>query len=232
TAHRLCLAAVHDQQSDVAGEVEKLRELYRRVAPKPATAAIVEAARRRRIPVRTLNADGLLQLGHGARQRRVLGAQTDRTGATAEAIARDNHLTRTLLQSVGVPVAVGETVTSADAAWEAAQEAGLPVSVRPRWGRERRPEWTGLTTREQVAAAYVAASDEGDDPGLVERVPAGAPHHALVVAGRVVAAVRREDGRTVEVTPRLHPETADRLVEAAGVVGLDVAGVELVAEDV
>ena len=56
------------------------------------------------VPVQRLDDQGLLQLGYGARQRRVLAPQTDRTGALAESIARDHELTRTLLRSAGVPV--------------------------------------------------------------------------------------------------------------------------------
>lgn len=232
TAHRLCLAAVRDEPFDAETEVEKLRALYRRIAPKPETAAIVRAAKRRRIPVRFLNSDGLIQLGYGARQHRLQGAQTDRTSATAESIARDNHLTRTLLQAVGVPVASGETVSSANEAWEEAQDIGLPVSIRPRYGKERRPEWARLETEDQVRAAYQTASDDGDDPVLVERVLTGSLHHFLVVGGRVVAAMRRDGERRIEVTPRVHPETAARAAEAARVVGLDVAGVEVCVDDV
>jgi cyanophycin synthetase len=231
TAHRLCLAAIKDEPFDVAGEVEKLRELYRQVAPRPETAAILQAAKRRRIPVRFLNSEGLLQLGHGARQVRLRGSQTDRTSATAESISRDNHLTRTLLHAIGVPVPPGETVSSAEAAWEAVQDMGAPVSVRPRYGKERRPEWARLQTREQVVAAYQGAAD-GDDPVLVERLPPGPEHRLLVAGGGVIAAVRRHEGQAVEVIPQLHAEVAARAAEAARVVGLDVAAVEVVTEDV
>lgn len=243
TAHRLCLAAIQDTPFDVAGEVEKLRELYRHVALKPQTVALLEAAKKRRIPVRLLSdcgaqasstpAGGLIQLGHGARQRRLQVSQTDRTSVTAEAVARDNHLTRSLLQAIGVPVLAGETVTSAEAAWQAAQTLGFPVSIRPRYGNERRPEWTRLQTREQVLSAYQTASDGGDDPVLVERTVPGALHRFLLAGGRVVAAVRLDTrGCVEEVASQVHPEVIDRVVEAAGVVGLDIAAVEVVAEDV
>jgi cyanophycin synthetase len=231
TGRRLCLAAVYDQPFDVQAEIEALRDLLRRVAPKPETAALVQAAKRRRIPVRFLHADSLLQLGHGVKQHRLQGSQTDRTSATADSIARDNCLTRDLLQAVGVPVPPGDSVTSAQEAWEAAEDVGLPVSVRPRRGTERRPEWARLETREQVTEAYRAASD-GDDPVLVERVLSGAAHSLLVAGGRVVAAVRRDEGGPVEVSAHLHAEVAARAAEAARVVGLDVAGVEVIAEDV
>jgi UDP-N-acetylmuramyl tripeptide synthase len=228
---RLCLAAGRDERFDVAGEVEKLRGLYRRLAPKPETVAFVQAARRRGIPVRFMNTDGLVQLGYGARQHRLLGAQTDGTSATAESIARDNHLSRALLQTVGVPVAPAVTVTTAEAAWEEAQDLGLPVSVRPRYGKDC-AEWARLETQEQVLAAYHTSSTVAPEPVLVERAVPGVEHHILVVGSQAVAAVRREGGRCVEVTPRLHPEVAARAAEAARVVGLDVAGVEVTAADI
>ena len=68
-------------------------------------------------------------------QRRVLGGQTDRTGAVAESIARDNELTRTLLGDVGVPVPEGRPVASAEDAWSTAEELGTPVMLRRRYGQ-------------------------------------------------------------------------------------------------
>src|SRR5690348_13706113 len=67
-ARELCLAAVYDRPFDVAGALARLRELAERVRPDPAEAALVRAAKRRRIPVCRL--DGTLLLGHGALQQR------------------------------------------------------------------------------------------------------------------------------------------------------------------
>ena len=60
----------------------------------PALPPSFGAARQRDIPVRRLNEGSLVQLGQGARQRRICTAETDRTGAIAEAIAQDKQLTR------------------------------------------------------------------------------------------------------------------------------------------
>src|SRR5262249_37070257 len=65
-----------------------------------------------------------------------------------------------------------------------------------------------------------------------ERAVPGAPHRLLVVGDRVVTVVRREVSGPVDVTSMLHSEIAARAVESARVVGLDVAAVELVAEDI
>jgi cyanophycin synthetase len=237
-ARALCLAAVSGRPFDVGGEVEQLRALARRVCLPPGAAALVEAARQQDIPVRRLGPgpEGLVQLGHGARQRRLLAGLTDSTGALAEAVAQDHELTRVLLRAAGVPVPQGRPVADAADAWEAAQEVGLPVAVRPRHGSHRRGIRWGLSARADILAAYEHARQEGSAV-LVERSVAGAEWRLLVVGERVVTAVRRHpapgaNAAAPDATEPVHPEVAARAVDAARAVGLEVAGVDLVAADV
>lgn len=155
------------------------------------TGPLVEAARRRAIPVTRLDGDCLVQLGYAARQRRIMGSNTSRTGFLAEAISRDKSLTKQLLKQMGIPVPRGRLVLDADDAWAAACELGLPVVVKPR------DEDCGvgvslmLRTRAQVALAYARARECRPDV-LVERHLPGAPHRLFVVDDRLVSAVRRD----------------------------------------
>ncbi len=304
TARALLLAAVEGASFDISGELERLRGLCQEVRLGPSTAAIARAARARQIPVRRLNADNLLQLGWGARQRRVWTAETDRTGAIAESIAQDKELTRSLLRSVGVPVPEGRPVDSAGDAWALAQELRGPVVIKPRFGNHGRGVTANLRTREQVEQAYAAAREEGSSI-VCERYVQGQDHRLLVVGDRLVAAALREpaqvvgDGRSTigelvaqvnldprrsdghatslslikldaialavlaeqgldadaipapgtevllrrnanlstggtatDVTSQVHPEVAAWAVDAARVVGLDIAGVDILAEDI
>jgi cyanophycin synthetase len=234
-ALRLCLAAVHDRPFDRAAEITALRTLARRTCLGPGTRAIVRAAEARGIPARRLAPlGGLVQLGQGVRQRRIRTAETDRTGAIAQGIAQDKGLTNDLLRLVGVPVPEGRPVEDADDAWEAAREIDGPVVVRPRDGDRGHAAFTGLSGREPVQAAFRAVAVEGRGV-LVERFTPGAEHRLLVVGGRVVAAARRdaaqvEGDRAIDVTDEVHPEVAARAVDAARVVGLDIAGIDVVAE--
>ncbi len=97
-----------------------------------ARSSMLPHATRRGIPYFRLNSGSLVQLGYGAKQRRILTAETDRTSAIAESIAQDKELTRRLLSSAGIPVPKGCPVKDAAEAWETAQELGLPVVVKPR----------------------------------------------------------------------------------------------------
>ncbi|WP_295434919.1 cyanophycin synthetase [uncultured Thiodictyon sp.] len=304
SARTLLLAAIHDRPFDPADELEPLRALCHQVRLGPSTHAIAAAARARRIPVRRLGSENLLQLGWGRRQRRVWTAETDRTSAIAESIAQDKDLTRILLAAAGVPVPVGRPVASAEEAWRFAQELGAPVVVKPRYGNHGRGVTAHLSTPGQVEQAFAAARREGPDV-LCERYVPGADFRLLVVGERVVAAARREPaqvsgdgqasvrqlvaevnrdprrsaghatmlslieldpialailaeqgltpesvpaagvrvilrhnanlstgGTATDVTDLVHPQVAARVVDAARVVGLDLAGVDVLAQDI
>ncbi|HXT59130.1 MAG TPA: cyanophycin synthetase [Pirellulales bacterium] len=192
----LVLAAIYDRPYDIKAEVARLGELNQELRLGPSTRSIVDAALKRGIPMRRLNEGNLVQLGYGAKQRRILAGETDRTGAIAESIAQDKDLTRSLLRSVGVPVPEGRPVSDADDAWEAAREMAAPVVVKPRYGNQGRGVAAYLTTEEQVKAAFAAAKLEGSSI-IVERFIAGADHRLLIVGDKLVAAARREPAHVI-----------------------------------
>ncbi|CAG2132922.1 Cyanophycin synthetase [Cupriavidus campinensis] len=301
TARDLVMAAIEDRPFDVPEAVDNLRRLVDEHCLGPSTACIVDAADDRDIPSIRLSDGNLVQLGYGARQRRIWTAETDRTSAIGESISRDKDLTKTLLESCGVPVPEGRMVESPEDAWDAAERIGVPVVVKPYDGNHGRGVFTNLMTREEVETAYSVAIDEGNGV-IVERFVPGNEHRLLVVGGRLVAAAmgetasvvgdgtstiddliesqinsdpRRgstedhplnrvrldsaarlelkrqglEDGDSVapagktiliqrngnvafDVTDRVHPSVAAHAALAARVVGLDIAGVDLVAEDI
>ena len=301
---KLCMAAVHDQPFDVDATLAELRELSHDVRLGPSTGAIVRAAKARGIPVRRLNRESLVQLGLGARARRICTAESDRTAAIAETIAQDKELTRELLRAVGVPAPQGRPVTDANDAWHASQELGLPVVVKPRYGNHGRGVATNLSTSDQVMKAYAAAREESRHI-MVEQFIEGQDHRLLVIGDRLIAAAirqpahvvgdgrstieqlvaevnkdpRRSDGHSTvlsfikldaigqevlaeqgftpdstppagavvlirrtgnlstggtatDVTDQVHPDVARRAVEAARVIGLDIAGVDIVTLDI
>ncbi|MEY4753542.1 MAG: cyanophycin synthetase [Pseudomonadota bacterium] len=189
--HALVMAAINDLPFDVPAAVERLREKIDDCYLGPSTASIVGAATDRRIPHIRLNDGNLVQLGFGAAQRRIWTAETDRTSAIAEGIASDKDLTKTLLKSCGVPIPEGEVADSPSAAWDAAEDIGLPVVVKPSDGNHGRGVSLDLSTREQVEAAWSVADAEGSEV-LVERYIQGDEHRLLVVGGQVAAATRGE----------------------------------------
>ncbi|UDF37143.1 UNVERIFIED_ORG: cyanophycin synthetase [Shinella sp. XGS7] len=190
--HALLMATINDEPFDVAAAVTRLRDKVDACYLGPSTAAIVGAATDRRIPHIRLNEGNLVQLGYGARQRRIWTAETDMTSAIAESIAGDKDLTKTLLKAVGVPVPEGQAVANAEQAWEAAQDIGLPVVVKPSDGNHARGVTLDLRKKEDILAAFELAEKEGSEV-LVERFIPGVEHRLLVVGGQLVAAARGEE---------------------------------------
>ena len=303
-ARDLVMAAIDDKPFDVAGTVKRLHALADRMMLGPSTACIVDAAdsKARRIPHIRLNDGNLVQLGYGSKSRRIWTAETDRTSAIAESIASDKDLTKTLLATCGVSVPEGRMVDDPADAWEAAQEVGLPVVVKPDNGNHGRGVSLELTTQAEVEAAFPIADAEGSGV-MVERYIRGEEHRLLVVNGKLEAAARGEsihvigDGKatirqlidsqlntdprrgeaeefpletivleheplillllerqkmdgdsvptdgqkvliqrngncSIDVTDEVHPDTARTVCLAARIVGLDIAGIDLVAEDI
>ncbi len=306
SARELVLAAMNFQQSDnpsydVDGAIQHLRDLVDSLWLGPSTACIVEAAVARNIPATRLIAKGnLVQLGYGARCRHIWTAETDRTPAIAESISRDKDLTKALLQSCGVPVPEGRIVESAEAAWEAANDIGMPVVIKPCDGNHGRGVFIEVSHREEIESAYHIALKEGTGV-LVERYIVGTEHRLLVVGGQLVAAtqgdsvsvigdgistiaeliesqinsdprrgstenhplnlirldsaaqmeiahqgyqsdsiapadtkvlVQRNGNHAFDVTDQVHPSIASIASLAARVVGLDIAGIDLVTSDI
>ena len=304
TGRTLLMSAINNTPFDLAAHVATLKDLVDDHCLGPSTAHIVEAATERRIPSLRLNDGNLVQLGHGAAQRRIWTAETDRTGAIAESIASDKDLTKMLLSSCGLPVPEGSLVRSAEEAWDEAQDIGLPVVIKPYDGNHGRGVSLNLTNQADVEAAYHLAARKGDSTAvLVERFITGDEHRLLVVGKQLVAAARGESlwvvgngvnnisllvdlqinsdprrgvtedsplnalapensgeivlelqrqgltaesipelGRKVliqlngnvstDVTDLVHPSIAAAATLAARIVGLDIAGIDLVAEDI
>lgn len=192
----LLMAAINNLPFDLVPVVNRLRELADRLCLGPSTAHIVDAATDRRIPHIRLTEGNLVQFGYGASQHRIWTAETDQTSAIAENIASDKQMTKNLLHSCGVPVPQGEEVESAQAAWDAAQDIGVPVVVKPTDANHGRGVFTNLTTRDEIERAYLAAREEGGGV-LVEKFIAGDGHRILVVGNQVVGATR---GKMLTVT--------------------------------
>ncbi len=190
-AQQLCRAALEDTPFDLAAALGQLRELDEDVRLGPSTGSIADAATARSIPYRRMTSGSMIQFGWGSKQRRIQAAEMDVTSAISESIAQDKELTKKLLASAGVPVPLGREITSAEAAWAAAGEIGLPVVIKPKSGNQGKGVTVNITTHEQLLKAYAAAA-EYDSEILVERFLPGNDFRLLVVGNKLVAAARRD----------------------------------------
>ena len=190
-AQDLCRAALEDTPFDLAQALDRLRELDEDERLGPSTGSIANAAVARGIPYRRMTSGSMIQFGWGSKQRRIQAAEMDVTSAISESIAQDKELTKKLLASAGVPVPLGREIASAEEAWAAAGEIGLPVVIKPKSGNQGKGVTVNITTREQLLKGYAAAL-EYDSEILVERFLPGNDFRLLVVGNKLVAAARRD----------------------------------------
>ena len=195
-ARDIVMSAANNKPVDMHATIERLKKLADLRCLGPSTATIVDAAVERKTPFIRLTEGNLVQLGYGSRQRRIWTAETDRTSAIAESISSDKDLTKKLLTQCGIPVPEGQIVQTADQAWEAAQDIGLPVVVKPLDGNRGWGVSLNVNSEEGVRKAWVAAEKEGSGV-LVERYVLGDEHRVLVVGDKVVAATRGETANVV-----------------------------------
>src|SRR5688572_6435620 len=181
----------------IAGDDFPIRPLLERLAALreslrlgPSTAAIVEEARRRGIPVRRLNTGSFLQLGLGRNLRRIKATMSDHTSMIGVEIAQDKDLTKRVLQNIGLAVPAGSVAAGIDDALGIADAIGYPVILKPLDGNQGR----GISPRIETPAALREAweaSSRLSRSVVVERHVAGTDHRVLVVSGKVVAVAER-----------------------------------------
>lgn len=189
-AIRILCACITVVPLDVPSLVEDLRGLYEDVRLGPSTAAIVEEARRRGIPVRRLNSRSLVQLGLGRNLRRIQASVTDHTSSIAAEIAQDKDETKRVLSAVGLPVPNGEVARTLEGALQIAEEIGYPVILKPIDASHGRGISGHLDSPDALRHAWASASTLSSKV-IVEHYHEGADHRVLVVNGKVVACAER-----------------------------------------
>ena len=303
-AERLVRACMTGAPYDARAAVDQLCSLYEQARLGPSTAAIVDEANRRDIPVRRLNSRSLVQLGLGVNLRRIQAAMSDHTSAIAMEIAQDKEDTRRVLGNIGLPVPEGASVGSLEAAIRAAQEIGFPVILKPADSSQGRGISEKLLDVDGIVRSWPIAIEHSRRV-VVERFAEGRDHRVLVVGGKVVAVAERRaaqvhgDGRrtirqlideanrdsrrghghtkpltklpadsvtadflarrgltlesvpaagevvllrstanlstggsSIDRTDEIHPDNVTACEMAAGIVGLDIAGIDVLTPDI
>lgn len=172
------------------------------------TEYVIAAARKRGLTVKKFGAgyyfyDGGLMVGS---MRSMLSSLVS---STAVACSADKGLTKSLFESLEIPVPHGQVfkLDRLTDAMEFFEALNTPVVVKPADGAAGDGITTGVTTREHLAAAWEKAKSATSRHGsiLIEQYVSGIDVRAFVIGGRVVAATTRlppfviGDGKTTVV---------------------------------
>ena len=225
SARDLVLAAIADQPFDLASHIAQLTQMVDSLCIGPSTASIVDAAADRGIPSIRLN-DG----NHARGVSLELSRQEDIEAAYGIALAEGSEVIveRFILGEEHRLLVVGDQVVAVNKG-ETASVVGdglhtvqqlieLQINSDPRRGEEE--DFPLDTIRlEDHTTSVLELKRQGLSAGSVPE------------AGRSVL-IMRTGNMSMDVTDLVHPDVAAQAVLAARVVGLDIAGVDLVVQDI
>lgn len=195
-AVRLCQSIVdtgHYPASEVAQDIQDLKELWAEAALGPSTETIVKEAEIRGIPWMPLSARSMIQLGYGIYSKRIQATLTNFTGILGVELACDKEGTKTILRNAGVPVPRGTVIRYLDELEDAISSVGgFPIVLKPLDGNHGRGITININDLQQAEDAYDMASAASKTRSvIVERYYTGRDHRVLVVNGKLVAVAER-----------------------------------------
>jgi cyanophycin synthetase len=162
----------------------------------PTTWSIVKEALSRGIPYIRLNEESYIQLGYGARQKRIQASITGDTSAIAVEIADEKTRGKILLKKSGIPVPDGRVVSTLEEAVDAFHDIGAAVVVKPDVGNHGNGSTINVTDLDQLEQAFLAAKAFYPDV-IVEEYVHGGDFRFLVIDGKLAAAARREPAHVI-----------------------------------
>ncbi|RYZ27710.1 MAG: ATP-grasp domain-containing protein, partial [Chitinophagaceae bacterium] len=189
-AIRIAEALINGESYDLQTDLVEIRRLWTKEKLGPSTGSIVNEARRRNIPVIRLDNDSLVQLGYGAKLRRIEATITSHTSSLAVDVAGDKDKTKKLLQDANLPVPYGDVVTDVENLKESIDAIGYPVVIKPLDGNHGKGATINIQDWEHAVCAFYRAQKYGDDV-IVEKFIEGSDYRVLVVNNKFVAAALR-----------------------------------------
>ncbi len=201
-AVRLCRSIVDTgkySESELAQDLEDLKEIWDRASLGPSTEAIVKEAHHRGIPWQPLTARSMIQLGYGVNQKRIQATLTDFSSILGVELACDKEGTKKILRDGAVPVPRGTTIHYLDELEDAIDDVGgYPIVVKPLDGNHGRGITINVNSWAEAEEAYDAASAASKTKSvIVERYYAGRDHRILVINGKLVAVAERVPANVV-----------------------------------
>lgn len=194
SAFRLIEALIHNRPYDIQNDIQRLKDLCAEYCMGPSTSAIVSAAVQQGIPYIRLDNASLVQLGYGARHKRINATISDYTGNIAVDIAGDKYLTKTVLRNAAVPVSEGSLITDESQLAEAILEIGYPIVLKPLDSNHGNGVTININTLRDAQTAFINAKKYSERI-IVEKYYAGDDYRFLVINYKLSAVARRMPAR-------------------------------------
>jgi len=161
----------------------------------PTTSIIIDAARKRNIPVHTGPA-GFTILGYGKNQKRISAAISHYTSCISVDIACDKDYTKKFLESAYLPVPDGRLAQDESELTLIAEDLGYPLVTKPFNGNQGKNVTCGIKSFEELLIGFRSAAEISKSV-IVEKEIIGNDYRMLVIGNKFIAASLRQPASVV-----------------------------------
>lgn len=197
-AVRICEALIEGGNYDLSDDIQRMRELREEDRLGPSTGSIVEEAENRGIPWIRLNKYSLVQLGYGARQKRIQATVTSETSSIGVELACDKEDTKFLLEKAEIEVPRGEIIRRESSLKESCDYVGFPLVIKPVDGNHGRGITVDIQNYDDALIAFRQAKESSKRGAIiVEKYITGSDYRLLVINNKLVAGALRSPAHVI-----------------------------------
>jgi cyanophycin synthetase len=206
-------------EEKVQAWLQRLGQIMQTHQPDYQARALIRVARRRDIPVYPLvPAARQWMYGQGARALHCFETASHRDSFPGRLLSHEKTFSNELIQRLGFPGVIHETVTDVASARRAARRIGYPVVVKPPDRGKGRGIFSAISDEEQLATAFAKAKESARSGRLlVERFVEGEAHRLSVFGGKLARATELKAAHVVGDGKR----TIGQLIEAENLTRSD-----------
>ncbi len=189
-AVRIAEKIISGEAYNINEDIEKLKQIKIRKGFGPSTQSIINEAKKKKIPFRSMENGSLILLGQGVNQKMIRASMTSNTSSWGVETACDKEETKKILAKAYIPVPTGEVASTEDGLKEIIEELGFPVVIKPIDGNHGRGITTNIKTPEHAVSAFKIAKTISDDI-IIEKYIEGDDYRFLLINYKLVAVAKR-----------------------------------------
>jgi cyanophycin synthetase len=190
-AVRIAEALITGEAYDIKKDIREIHNLWYNEKLGPTTNSIVQEAQKRNIPYLRLDEGSLVQLGYGAKQKRIEAAITFNTSSIAVDIACDKDRTKKLLTIANIPVPFGQVISDVENLSDVIKLIDFPIVLKPLNGNHGTGVTINITNWPCAITAFHRAK-KFSEKIIVEKYIQGHDFRILVINNKFVAAAVRK----------------------------------------
>ncbi|HVX28744.1 MAG TPA: cyanophycin synthetase [Parafilimonas sp.] len=183
-------ALKNNQPYDLQKDIDALIVINKNEGLGPSTQSIINAAKKRGIPYKRLDANSLIMLGQGVHQKIIEATMASTTSSVGVDIASDKEATKKLLAQNFIPIPEGSVVSDEKDLKNELAAIGFPLTIKPLNGSQGRGITTNINAENEALVAFNKAK-EISKYVIVEKFIKGMDYRFLVINYKVEAVARR-----------------------------------------